>query len=211
LEVLDLPNDDEQILVLPFLRPFNSPTFDTFGEAIDCFRQLFEVPRLHARTYYLSRLNLLQGLQFLHEHHIAHRYVARSTYCIDIDIPRFRDPNMNNFMMEWRGMFPDGFHPQAIMRTKEATGTASSFTRTQRPTRYIIVDFGMSSRYDPNDASPREKGLIGGDKTVPEFLNGQPYHDPYKADIYYVGNLIRTEFMEVRLLLLHALFPHTLS
>ncbi|KIM38851.1 hypothetical protein M413DRAFT_419793 [Hebeloma cylindrosporum] len=167
LEVLELPDymaHGEQILVMPLLRPFNSPTFDTFGEAIDCFRQLFE------------------GLRFLHEHHVAHR-----------------DLNMNNFMMEWENMFPHGFHPQAVMRRKDATGTTSYFTRTQRPTRYIIIDFGMSSRYHPNDVSPQEECLIGGDKTVPEFLKGQMYHDPYKADIYYAGNLIRTEFMQARL------------
>jgi hypothetical protein len=37
-----------QILVIPLLRPFHSPTFDTVGEAIDCFRQLFEVIHLHS-------------------------------------------------------------------------------------------------------------------------------------------------------------------
>jgi len=49
LEVLELPDHlapGEQVLVMPLLRPFNSPTFDTFGEAIDCFRQLFQVTRL---------------------------------------------------------------------------------------------------------------------------------------------------------------------
>ena len=68
----------------------------------------------------------------------------------------------------------------------------------------------MSSRYDPSDVSPHEVSLIGGDKTVPEFLKGQPYHDPYKTDIYYVGNLIRTEFMQVRSSLL-ATYLLTLS
>ena len=46
LEVLDIPGHlaaGDQVLVMPLFRPFNSPTFDTFGEAIDCFRQLFEV------------------------------------------------------------------------------------------------------------------------------------------------------------------------
>jgi hypothetical protein len=105
-------------------------------------------------------------------------------------------------------MFPEGFHPQANRRKKDMTGAAPFFTRTQRPTRYIIIDFGMSSRYDPGDASPREESLIGGDKTVPEFLKGQAYHDPYKADIYYAGNLIRTEFMQVRFSLLLTLPPH---
>ena len=52
LEVLDLPDHINQVLVMPLLRPFNSPTFDTFGEAVECFRQLFEVLRLH--TYITS-------------------------------------------------------------------------------------------------------------------------------------------------------------
>jgi hypothetical protein len=32
-----------QVLVMPYLRPFDAPIFDTFGEAIECIRQLFEV------------------------------------------------------------------------------------------------------------------------------------------------------------------------
>ena len=47
LDVLHPPlkegDNDVQILVLPYLRPFDSPIFDTFGEAIECIRQLFEV------------------------------------------------------------------------------------------------------------------------------------------------------------------------
>ena len=118
---------------------------------------------------------------------------------------------MNNLMMEWKDMFPKGFHSQKNLRTKDARGSAPFFTRTQRPTRYVIIDFGMSSRYDPSYVSPREVSLIGGDKTVPEFLKIQPYHDPYKTDIYYVGNLIRTEFMQVRSsLLLTVLFTFSL-
>ena len=108
-------------------------------------------------------------------------------------------------------MFPKGFHSQKNLRTKDARGIALFFTRTQQLTRYIIIDFGMLSRYDPSDVSPREVGLIRGDKTVPEFLKGQPYHDPYKTDIYYVGNLVRTEFMQVRSsLLLTVLFTLSL-
>ena len=47
LDVLHPPlkegDRDLRILVMPFLRPFDSPIFDTFGEAIDCIRQIFEV------------------------------------------------------------------------------------------------------------------------------------------------------------------------
>jgi hypothetical protein len=51
LEVFDLPDHtghSTQVLVMPWLRPFKSPTFDTVGEAVDCFRQLFEVTRFYS-------------------------------------------------------------------------------------------------------------------------------------------------------------------
>ena len=44
LDTLYPPTDDDLvIIVLPLLRRFDSPRFDTFGEAIDCFKQLLEV------------------------------------------------------------------------------------------------------------------------------------------------------------------------
>ncbi len=43
-DVLIVPDDDElRILVFPLLRRFDDPEFDTIGEAVDFFRQLFEV------------------------------------------------------------------------------------------------------------------------------------------------------------------------
>ena len=35
--------DDTMIMVMPLLRLYNDPRFDTIGEVIECFRQLFEV------------------------------------------------------------------------------------------------------------------------------------------------------------------------
>ena len=35
--------DDTMIMVMPLLRLYNDPSFDTIGEAVECFRQLFEV------------------------------------------------------------------------------------------------------------------------------------------------------------------------
>jgi len=44
LESLNPPDDaDLVILAMPLLREFYSPRFDTLGEVIACFRQLFEV------------------------------------------------------------------------------------------------------------------------------------------------------------------------
>jgi hypothetical protein len=54
LDVLHPPlkegDRDLRILVMPLLRTFDSPIFDTFGEAIECIRQLFEVKF----SYFLS-------------------------------------------------------------------------------------------------------------------------------------------------------------
>ena len=39
---------DTMIMVMPLLRPYNDPDFDTIGEAVECFRQLFEVMCIYA-------------------------------------------------------------------------------------------------------------------------------------------------------------------
>ena len=43
-DVLQVPDDpDTVILVFPFLRPLDCPEFETVGEAVEFFRQIFEV------------------------------------------------------------------------------------------------------------------------------------------------------------------------
>ena len=43
-EVLKVPGDDDKvIIVMPLLRRWDEPEFETVGEGVDFFRQLFEV------------------------------------------------------------------------------------------------------------------------------------------------------------------------
>jgi len=43
-ELLEVPdNEDMLLLVMPFLRPCGDPRFQTIGEALEFFRQVFEV------------------------------------------------------------------------------------------------------------------------------------------------------------------------
>jgi len=43
LDVIQLPDDEDLfVLVIPLLRHYVSPPLETFGEAVECFRQLFE-------------------------------------------------------------------------------------------------------------------------------------------------------------------------
>ena len=45
LDVVSLPNSGEVVTVTPLLRGFQDPLFDTVGEAVEFFRQIFEVCR----------------------------------------------------------------------------------------------------------------------------------------------------------------------
>ncbi|KAH9476241.1 hypothetical protein JR316_0011812 [Psilocybe cubensis] len=65
-EVLDIPSDnDHVIIVMPLLYPFHLTRFDTIGECLDFFHQIFK------------------GLQFLHHHHIAHRDCTENNVMMD--------------------------------------------------------------------------------------------------------------------------------
>ncbi|KAL4249019.1 hypothetical protein ABKN59_007335 [Abortiporus biennis] len=65
-DVLYPPDDNDMILlVMPLLRSFDSPRFETVGEAVECIRQLFE------------------GLQFMHELHTAHRDISILNVMLD--------------------------------------------------------------------------------------------------------------------------------
>ncbi|KAJ7625462.1 hypothetical protein B0H17DRAFT_1164387 [Mycena rosella] len=109
-EVLEVPDDEDfTILVMPLLRKYYQPRFDTVGEAVDFFGQIFE------------------GLGFIHNYNVAHRF---------------------------------------------------------------------ESLLGP---SPLEPPIHGGDKTVPEHqMPADPCDpcDPFSTDVYYLGNMIRREFIE---------------
>src|SRR5580658_3805805 len=73
-EVLQVPDEEDTILlVMPLLRLYDDPRFDTFGEVLEFFRQIFEVQCLVSCVIF-SSLTSYQGLQFMHKHHVAHRY-----------------------------------------------------------------------------------------------------------------------------------------
>jgi len=99
-------------------------------------------------------------------------------------------------MMDASGMYPRGFHPRLQNRNPGFTGSAKHLTRTQHPPKYFFVDFGIARRYDPVNGPPQELPIEGGDKTVPEFQASDGPCDPFPTDVYYLGNLIRREFLE---------------
>jgi hypothetical protein len=43
LDVIEMPPNGHKLMVMPFLRPFNNPRFQTFGEFVAFFIQICEV------------------------------------------------------------------------------------------------------------------------------------------------------------------------
>jgi serine/threonine protein kinase len=73
LDIIEIPQNGQKLMVMPLLRPFNDPHFQTFGEFVAFFTQICEVRSFHTHRHE-SILTLDQGLQFMHEQNIAHRY-----------------------------------------------------------------------------------------------------------------------------------------
>lgn len=144
----------------------------------------------------------MQGLQFMHKHRVAHRCVTHNLMARDLLIiaPR-SDCHRLNVMMDG-AMYPHGWHTanDELKRDWTSYSRGEVYTRTERPPKYYLIDFGISRRYDPAEGSPLEDPINGGDKTAPEFQGRKAIIpcDPFPTDVYYIGNLIRTQFLQVR-------------
>jgi len=120
-----------------------------------------------------------EGVQFMHENHVAHR-----------------DCTSENIMLDPSNMYPESFHPAEIERSKDFRGKAKWYSRTRRPTRYLLIDFGLSRRYDPANGPPLEIPLRGGDKSAPEHRDMKTPCNPFPTDVYYLGNLVREYYIQ---------------
>ncbi len=105
-------------------------------------------------------------------------------------------------MFDASGMYPKGYHPIQINRSLNVKRRAKRHTRTTRPPRYYLIDFGLSRRYSSRNAL--DEPLRGSDESAPEHRHGGRCN-PFRTDIYYLGNLVREHFILVRLELSSAL------
>ncbi|PBK97525.1 hypothetical protein ARMGADRAFT_1060698 [Armillaria gallica] len=157
-----IPDRDEHvIIVMPYLQQWYYPKFRTVGEGVQFFGEM------------------LEGLQFIHENHVAHR-----------------DGGFTNFMMDASQMYgPEGVHPHERDKKYDFSGRARPYSRTERPLKYHFIVFGLSDIYDPDDLPATMCALEGRDKTVLEFFaynpgtKRTPKHDPFAVDVYYLQSL----------------------
>ncbi|KAF5384137.1 hypothetical protein D9615_003086 [Tricholomella constricta] len=155
LDILMLPDDDTHaLLIMPQLIGFNQVPFRRLGEVTDALHQYFE------------------GLEFLHEHNIAHR-----------------DACYFNLMMDGSKVVPRGVH---FIESDTHDGLVRRLEWNDRtsvgPVPYYIIDFGLSVMY-AKGRKRQSRGPYGQDRTVPEQKHEEP-HDPFKVDIYQLGRVI---------------------
>jgi hypothetical protein len=101
-----------------------------------------------------------------------------------------------NVLMDAIRMFPQGFHPVEDIFLHDLMTPAPTTPRLDAGVKYHFVDYGISS-YFPADSQPQPVlGDAGSDQDVPELSDTEPY-DPFKVDIFSIGNVLRREFRNV--------------
>ncbi|KAI0350538.1 hypothetical protein OH77DRAFT_1593479 [Trametes cingulata] len=118
---------------------------------------------------------VLEGLVFIHDHDVAHRDCA-----------------FKNIMMDASNLYPRGFHPIAQRRLPDVSDHAPYLSRSTVPIKYYFIDFGISTRFTSDEEPRVVTGKLGLDRQPPELSDDVPY-DPFKLDVFLIGNLIRRE------------------
>ncbi|KAG9125632.1 hypothetical protein FRC07_006815 [Ceratobasidium sp. 392] len=173
------------------------PFFDSFPipgiqGGVFCIMPLLSRYRV-PRFYDLSEIHefldqIFEGLEFLHKHNIAH---------CDIASP--------NIMMNGHLLYDEPFHPyNQHLSLDTRRSIYPSYLRSQRPIRYYYIDFGYAKWF----RDPQTPRLVTGSRArepAPEQFEGKPY-DPFKADIYQLGAIIRRDLV-TEYSALHFLLP----
>ncbi|CAE6518132.1 unnamed protein product [Rhizoctonia solani] len=122
-------------------------------------------------------VQIFEGLQFLHDNDIAHCDIASA-----------------NIMMNGRVLYDEDFHPfHQDFSLDRKRQIQPRYLRSERPIRYYYIDFGYAKWFrDPNQ--PRVVHGSRARERAPEQLGGGAY-DPFKADIYQLGSILRRDLI----------------
>ena len=108
----------------------------------------------------------------------------------------YRDCSPKNILFDATHMYPLGFHPVEDLFLDDITTVAPVIPRLEVGVKYYFVDYGISSYFPPGSERGLVLGVAGRDRDVPELSNSVPY-DPFKVDIFTIGNVLRGEFQAV--------------
>ncbi|KAJ3015694.1 hypothetical protein NUW54_g170 [Trametes sanguinea] len=165
---------------VPVLDVLNDPIDDTVAFLIMPFLRYIDDPPFESLENVLDCCEqLLEGLAFMHVQGVAHRDCA-----------------YKNIMMDGDLLYPKGYHPMSIHSLPDDPyQMAPVRSRRGVQLKYYYVDFGISTRYAPDEPRQLVVGNAGLDQDVPELSNEIPY-DPFKVDVFILGNFFRQHFLE---------------
>src|ERR1700761_2921012 len=101
-------------------------------------------------------------------------------------------------MLDPTNIYPNSFHPVAMGRSKDFRYKVKRYSRTRRPTGYLLIDFSLSHQYDLANGPPLDEPLHSGDRSAPEHQDGETLCNSFPTDVYYLGNLVRVQYIQVR-------------
>ncbi|KZO95050.1 hypothetical protein CALVIDRAFT_556008 [Calocera viscosa TUFC12733] len=153
----------ELLLVEPLLRDWKEPPFLIVAEALSFV------------------LQLLEGLEYMHAHNVAHG-----------------DIHSGNILMDASKLFPQGFHGafNLVPARRRSEKGLKRLTRLQVPTKYQYVDFGSSVMFPSFEA--RSLVNFTAAAWIPPEVQENPEtpYDPFKADIYALGLTLMDELRD---------------
>lgn len=98
-------------------------------------------------------------------------------------------------MMDPTNEIPGGFHFAEYSRKPDGKKWITYRSRRSvAPVKYYFIDYETALLYPGNEHE--SYGVIGQDRTAPEFADENALYDPFKLDVYQLGRVI-TELMEV--------------
>lgn len=103
-------------------------------------------------------------------------------------------------MMDAGPLYPEPWHPVEPKMKADWSGPAKPLSRKDHPVRYYFIDFGLSDRFDLTKDRPLVMPVEAGGLQVPPEFEGsgiEKKHDPFPTDVWYIGNLIREEYLVV--------------
>jgi len=103
---------------------------------------------------------------------------------------------MLNLMMDADAMYPEGFHPVRLNHKRDFSGWADPVPRSIAGVKYYFADFGISVHLPEEDGDQLVTGNMGRDQDPPELSTTIPYN-PFKLDIYIIGNMFKKELCNV--------------
>ncbi|KAG8750814.1 hypothetical protein FRC11_010029 [Ceratobasidium sp. 423] len=122
---------------------------------------------------------LLEGLVFMHERNLAHRDCASA-----------------NIMMKADTLFTSTPHPHPSYSylTEDAQYRVGVQPRSEHTVKYYYIDFGLSVLFPSHAERRLVTGADGRERNVPELATPDIPYDPFKVDVWIIGNFIWNDF-----------------